>query len=427
MNKISLLPKQSKAFRILTEPKYAHVNELLFGGGSGGGKSLLLCVWLISQCLKYPETRWVMGRQSLKDLKETTLRTFFDVASMIHLQYDYHENRGIKFPNGSEILTKDLGHYPSDPEYSTLGSLEITGAAVDECNQITEKCWNILKSRIRYRLDENGISPKILGTCNPDRNWVYARFYEPFSEGTLPENRMFLQSLLKDNPYISTHYEKTLDDLDEMSRKRLKHGDWDYVDMTNKWAYAFNREKHLGKTFLNKGEHVYLSFDFNRNPMTCFVAQHYHYHIYGIEQIEIDDCTINGMCEYIKKNYHGCFFYVTGDVSGSHNTVASRLTSFDVIRQSLRLHPNQMNYSGVNPPLAESRILVNAMLEKYPMIFDTDKCAPLIRDFELVKSDSEGKPIKKDRTDIAQRADNLDCFRYLLHRYFSDYLKILAR
>jgi hypothetical protein len=90
------------------------------------------------------------------------------------------------------------------------------------------------------------------------------------------------------------------------------------------------------------------------------------------------------------------------------------------------LSKKQMNYSGANPPLAENRSLVNAMLEQYKMVFDGEKCKELIFDFENVKSDKEGRPIKESRKDLAQRADCLDTFRYFLNRYFRDYIRWFA-
>jgi hypothetical protein len=156
------------------------------------------------------------------------------------------------------------------------------------------------------------------------------------------------------------------------------------------------------------------------------VSQHYDNRFYGIEQIEIDNCTIYRLCDVIRERYPDCFFIVTGDVSGKSSSTLSQLNNFDVIKMSLGLTRNQMQYSGANPPLAQSRILVNAMLERYPMTFDADRCAPLIRDFEIVRSDSEGKPIKANRNDPAQRADCLDCFRYCLDRFFGNFMKYLA-
>ena len=199
------MPNQTKALDVLTEPEYSHISELLFGSGAGGGKSILGCVWLIVQCTKYKGTRWLMGRKELKTLKETTLNSFFYMAAMGNVKCKYIENKGILFPNGSEILVKDLDYYPSDPEYSELGSLEITGAFVDECNQLTKKCWNIIKSRIRYKLDENGLTPKLLGTCNPAQNWVKERFYTPFIKGELSRDKLFIRLLVTDNYKISKH------------------------------------------------------------------------------------------------------------------------------------------------------------------------------------------------------------------------------
>lgn len=210
-------------------------NELLFGGGAGGGKSILGCYWQIKQRLKYPETKGLIGRASLKTLKETTLQSFFFVAKQQNLlagtHYKYNQQSNIiYFPNGSQILLKDLFLYPSDPNFDELGSLEITDAFIDECNQIVEKAKNVVKSRIRYNLDENKLIPKILMTCNPAKNWVYSTFYKPSKEGVLDNNKKFIQSLLTDNPNISKHYRENLLTLDANSRERLLFGNWEYDD-----------------------------------------------------------------------------------------------------------------------------------------------------------------------------------------------------
>lgn len=76
----------------------------------------------------------------------------------------------IKFPNGSEILLLDLAYKPSDPLYTRLGSLELTGGFVDESNEIDAQCLTILATRIgRQRNSEYGLKPKLLQTFNPDK------------------------------------------------------------------------------------------------------------------------------------------------------------------------------------------------------------------------------------------------------------------
>ena len=207
--------------------------EIIFGGGAGGGKSIVGCYWILKQAIKYPSTRWLIGRSKLKSLKETTLNSFFDVCKIQGLTPDKHFNYNqqsgvIRLFNGSEIILKDLFTYPSDPNFDGLGSLEITGAFIDECNQISEKAWLIVKSRIRYKLDDFGLIPKILGSCNPSKNWVYSNFFKLNKDGELEQYKAFIQALVTDNPFISQHYIDSLNTLDNASKQRLLFGNWDY-------------------------------------------------------------------------------------------------------------------------------------------------------------------------------------------------------
>lgn len=222
--------KQTKALDYL-EDKIT--NEGLYGGAAGGGKSVIGSYWLLKNCLKYEGSRWLMGRAKLKTLKETTLNSFLWVSSQQGLKANQHfkinqQTNAIQFLNGSCIFMKDLFYYPSDPNFDELGSLEITGAFIDECNQITEKAWNVTMSRIRYMLDENNIIPKIFGTCNPSKNFVYNKFYKPYKQNTLDKDKFFIQALVTDNPNISKHYIDNLGKLDPISKARLLDGNWEY-------------------------------------------------------------------------------------------------------------------------------------------------------------------------------------------------------
>ena len=224
--------KQTIALDLLEDKT---TNEILFGGGAGGGKTALGCYWQLKQRLKYPNTRGLIGRAVLKTLKETTLVSFFQIAKMQGLEAGKHykfngQSSQIEFPNGSTILLKDLYSYPSDPNFDELGSLEITDAFIDEANQVDDKARNIIKSRIRFQLDQNDLVPKILYTCNPAKNWTYSEFYKPEQDGTIAKNKRFITSLIDDNPYISKHYKENLLTLDSVSKERLLFGNWEYLD-----------------------------------------------------------------------------------------------------------------------------------------------------------------------------------------------------
>ena len=224
--KPTLTNKQAIAFTYLKDNE---TSEILFGGGAGGGKSWFLCAALVSTCLKYKGIRCLLGRSQLSVLKITTLNTLFEVCEQLnlitpkHYKYNAHTNI-ISFYNGSEIYLKDLYQYPSDRNFDSLGSLELTIAAIDECNQITEKAKQIVSSRLRFKLDKYTLIPKLLLTCNPSKNWTYTDFYRPSKNKELPKHRKFIQALIDDNENISKHYKEQLSKLDKLSKERLLFG-----------------------------------------------------------------------------------------------------------------------------------------------------------------------------------------------------------
>lgn len=210
-------------------------NELLFGGGAGGGKTALGCMFAIHTCLGYTGVRGMIGRQHLKDLKESTLLTFFDICSHWGLKegrdYVYYTDSHILFPQtGSTIYLRELKWKPEDPNYDRLGSTEYTFAFIDEAQQVRQKAKNVVRSRIRYRLAVHGLIPKLLMTCNPHKGFLYAEFYRPNKEGKLPPEKKIVIALVAHNRFIDPSYIKNLKGLDKETQERLLYGNWEYDD-----------------------------------------------------------------------------------------------------------------------------------------------------------------------------------------------------
>lgn len=229
---MKLTLKQTQAIDCLEDPE---VSEAFYGGAAGGGKTRLGVYWLAKQALKYPRTRWLMGRAELKTLKRTTLVSFFDMCQEQGLKagvhYDYNQNESvINMMGGSQILLADLKYYPSDPNFDALGSLEVTGAFVDQSEEIIEKAKQIVLTRIRYRLQELGLRPKFLHSANPAKNWLYTNIYKPWKEGKLPNDVRFIPALVTDNPYLTPEYIANLHKLDKVTKARLLRGEWEYED-----------------------------------------------------------------------------------------------------------------------------------------------------------------------------------------------------
>ena len=229
---INLNDKQLEALAFLNDKTST---QILYGGSAGSGKSFLGSLWLVNQCITYVGSRWVLARNQITLLKQTSLVTLFEVMKVCGLKQEIHytfnqQDNIIKLFNGSEILLKDIAYRPSDPNYDFLGGLEITGAVVEEVANVHFKAINVLQSRMRWKLEEFDLCPKIFMTTNPGKNFVYGEFYKPSLDGTLPPHRKFIQALPTDNPYLPPAYIETLKQLDEQSKRRLLYGDWEYSE-----------------------------------------------------------------------------------------------------------------------------------------------------------------------------------------------------
>ena len=210
-------------------------NIVLYGGSAGAGKSWLGCLWVTTLCLKYNGIRCLIGRTVLQQLKLTTLNTLFEVLQQMGLKSGEHyvyngQSNVITFNNKSEIILKDLQFQPSDPNFDSLGGIEITACFIDEAAQISYLAYNILKSRIRFKLTEYNLEPKMLMTCNPGQVWLKKEFYIPYIQGTLDPTKAFIPALPLDNPHLPPSYIEMLRSLPPSQRRRLLEGDWNYME-----------------------------------------------------------------------------------------------------------------------------------------------------------------------------------------------------
>ena len=186
------------------------------------------------------------------------------------------------------------------------------------------------------------------------------------------------------------------------------------------WLFAFDRTKHTGHVEYDPNYPLVMSWDFNRNPMTCTLFQHINGQARGVECIRLENATTRMVCQEIAKKYPDAFWLVTGDVAGKNATTLSLLNNYDVVKAYFGLTKSQMQYSGTNPRLSDSRYFINSLFEQYPIVFDAEKCKPAIFDFENVLADEENKPVKTSRENVAQQADFLDNVRYYFHRFYKE-------
>ncbi len=118
------------------------VDDVIFGGGAGGGKSVWECSMLTLDAMRWPDTRYFIGRKELKNLMATTYITLTqEVFVRMKLVRDYHwkfnANQSVVYLRQapgmpwSTISLLDLKYDPSDPLYDRFGSHPYTRGATE--------------------------------------------------------------------------------------------------------------------------------------------------------------------------------------------------------------------------------------------------------------------------------------------------------
>jgi hypothetical protein len=435
---VDLSPKQTDAWYWL---EHRDVIEVFAGGGAGGGKSWLGCVWQIYRRTKHPGTRGFIGRENFTALRDSTMNTYFATLDRMGLKpgeawtYNAQEHT-LRFTNGSEQHFRHMSYMPSDPNYDRFGSTEYTDAFVDEAPEVQARACQVLLSRLRYKHSDT-CTPALLYTGNPSDSWVKAAFVMD-KDGhmiDLPPHRRRVLFTVADNPdkAIREGYAKTLEHLDPYDKARLLHGDWTARPKAERpFAFAFDRARHVGKAQRRPNDTVYFSIDFNVDPFTVTAshiwddAQGHHFHTFAEGALP---ASVKGMATWIvEKCPQLHLIRITGDRGGMSRAISTSgpIRLFNELRKELRISEAQFNVPA-NPPHIKSREDYNYVLSNHPdRIIDTT-CTRLITDLQTVEVDGEGKIIKSDRSKAAQQSDALDCDRYAVNTYLRPWINLHRR
>lgn len=208
--------------------------EIVFGGAKGGGKSNLGATLIFGDALLYPNTRYFIARETLKDLTLYTAPTINEVFQLWDIditkyakfngQYNYY-----KCYNDSIVQFLECSFMPSDPLYERFGSMQWTRGWIEEGGETSELAKINLKLGIgRWKNDHYGLLKKLLITCNPKKNWIKYNFVDLWKQGKLPIDKAYIPSSVYDNKHRQKGYEKVLEELTGTARQRLLLSDWEY-------------------------------------------------------------------------------------------------------------------------------------------------------------------------------------------------------
>ena len=230
--------------------------EAFFGGAAGGGKSdaLLMAALMFVEEPKYSA---IIFRRSFTDLSKpgALIDRSFEWLSGTAAKWEAI-NHTWHFPSGAKLT---FGFLENDTDVYHHQSAEYHFEGFDELTQFTEFQYTYMISRAR-RLEGSFIPIRIRSASNPPGvvrgvvhgEWVKNRFLPWFTchscgfreqtavlnqtvcpkcagngQVKFNEGRIFIPAKLLDNPFIDKiTYEKSLENLDPVTREQLKAGNW---------------------------------------------------------------------------------------------------------------------------------------------------------------------------------------------------------
>lgn len=436
-----------------------NVPQLVLGGGAaGGGKSYIGSVWIVSSCLRFENIRAVVGRKTLKSLKESTWNTIRMIIKKWGLVEDVHYRVNniegtLTFWNDSVIIMKELADIPSDPNFERFGSSEYTIGFIDEVSEISQRAVEVLFSRLRWRTHETFMVSKLLLTTNPTTNWVRSRFVQDDNgdKAILREGEFYVPFSVFDNPDIAFRqtYEAALNKIsDQATKERLLYGNWDFVESNDMAVYnKFDGIKHL---IAGLKERVYdptkpliTVWDFNVAPQMSVLLAQIDYEkkkVYILEEVlgkpqdkeNNTPALARRMQQKLYREKHIGGVDVTGDPSGLQRSTATEdgINNYTVILDTLGkgvLRP-KLKLLKKQPPQVIRCGFVNEVFTGYNgWTVEIDlKCRKLTEDMIYQQKNEDGTKAKHKVTDAKtgmkfEKYGHLsDCLDYLLCYYLRD-------
>ena len=323
-------------------------------GPIGSGKSVACCVEILRKAcqqklakdnIRY--SRWVVIRNTYAELRDTTIRTFFewiphDFGYWNQQQMRFH----IKFAPGDgsivdlEILFRALDK-PQDVR--KLLSLELTGAWINEAREVPKAVLDMLMGRIgrfpnRDVVDDywHGV---ILDTnpCDVD-HWFYKffeelrpdswkLFHQPSGLSDGAENRKNLPR---------TYYERMMPGKTQEWINVYVHGKYGYVTDGKPIYPEFNDDIHVAKDIIEPvyGEPIYVGIDFGLTP-AAVVCQNIQGQWRVIDEVvteRMGALNFGGLLgELLRGKYQGYPAEIYGDPAGNQSAQTDEQTPFMIL------------------------------------------------------------------------------------------------
>jgi hypothetical protein len=249
------------------------------------------------------------------------------------------------------------------------------------------------------------------------------RYFQTFWNKPSPNNAYFNYSTY-DNPFIPTS------EID-LAKERLPEDIFrqeylgEFVLSSNRFAYEFKNEKHVGTCEYNPNLPIIISFDFNIDPITAVAVQHLGGTINVLNEFRILNGTLPQICAAIKAKYPDAWrLEVTGDPAGYNRQIVSMdaRAYYREIQAHLGIRKEQIKAARAQSTHKSSRLILNTILRSFPSFTISPNCKFLIEDMNYVQSDADSHIIKEKTGEGKLKTHLLDCLINYLHTYHSNFV-----
>lgn len=433
-------------------PVYKHLltstaNINFLWGGRDSGKSHFIAQKMILDCLTSKYFRCVLVRKTLKSIRNSQYQTILEIIKDWGFDHLFTHNTtmmSITCINGNGFLSAGC----DDPD-NVKSISNPSHAWYEEANQLTETDFITVSTTLRSNRAKVQEWVSFNPECDGDYKqfWLFKNYFAGHKnlfcsftgvkEIKIPATAFKKEKVVRitytsthttyvDNIHCTPERQAKLEDLRTTNPYYYKVyclGQWGIRQVDHPFLFAFNHTKHVGHTEYNINEYLYLSFDFNRNPICCTAFQWYDDTVFGLETIKLARSDIYQLCETIAAKYDQAIYIVTGDSTGfnSNALVRDDLNYYKVIQERLELSDGQIQVVR-NPIVEENQVICNKAFVKYNIILDEDGCQALIFDCMFAEMLPTGKLKKGDREDVTQQLDALDTMRYFINKFIAPVL-----
>lgn len=296
-------------------------------GGFGSGKTKSGCWEAIEQSMLFPGNLGIICRNTMPELRDTTMRSFFEECPPELIRSHHQTNKHVIFHNGSEILFKSLD------EPAKFKSLNLGWYFIDEASDTEEEAFLILNSRLRYlKVPPGGHTGFITSNPSTVKHWLYQRF----ADNPTNEYELF-RAPTSENPYLPKGYEDSLRAMfDENWVRRYLDGEFGFVAEGTPVYPEFKHSRHVRQVVYNPALPIIRGWDFGLHHPACVICQIQDNRLYILQEISgdkelIEDfaARVRGICNTEYKAY---MYQDYCDPAGNQKSDKTLKTSVQILR-----------------------------------------------------------------------------------------------